>query len=78
LTLSSENPVSESAFKLNLYRYIAGANRASRLVVEECYKWGFQRKVFGKPLIEQPVIRNKLAQMTSLVEGVHAWWGCTG
>jgi alkylation response protein AidB-like acyl-CoA dehydrogenase len=61
-----------------LYRYIAGANRASRLVVEECYKWGFQRKVFGKPLIEQPVIRNKLAQMTSLVEGVHAWWGCTG
>lgn len=52
---------------------VAGANRASRLVVEECFKWGFQRKVFGKPLIEQPVIRNKLAQMTSLVEGVQAW-----
>lgn len=52
---------------------VAGANRASRLVVEECFKWGFQRKVFGKPLIEQPVIRNKLARMASLVEGVQAW-----
>jgi hypothetical protein len=26
--------------------------------------------VFGKPLIEQPVIRNKLAQITMLVEAV--------
>lgn len=27
-----------------------------------------QRKVFGKPLIEQPVIREKLAQMFAGVE----------
>ena len=52
---------------------VAGANRASRLVVEECYKWANQRVVFGNPLIAQPVIRNKLARITSLVEGVHAW-----
>lgn len=42
--------------------------RASRLVVEECFKWAMQRQVFGKPLISQPVIREKLAQMISRVE----------
>lgn len=52
---------------------VAGANRASRLVVEECFKWAHQREVFGKPLVEQPVIRAKLARIASLVEGVHAW-----
>ena len=30
---------------------------------EETFKWAMQRKVFGKPLIEQPVIREKLAQL---------------
>jgi alkylation response protein AidB-like acyl-CoA dehydrogenase len=52
---------------------VAGANRASRLVVEECFKWATQRLVFGKPLIEQPVIRQKLAKMVSQVEGVQTW-----
>lgn len=33
--------------------------RASRLVTEECIKWSNQRLVFGKKLIEQPVIRQK-------------------
>lgn len=33
--------------------------RSSRLVVEECMKWACQRKVFGAPLIAQPVIRAK-------------------
>jgi alkylation response protein AidB-like acyl-CoA dehydrogenase len=40
-----------------------GINKANRLVVEECFKWAMQRKVFGKPLISQPVIKNKLAHM---------------
>lgn len=26
-------------------------------IIEECFKWANQRKVFGKKLIEQPVIR---------------------
>lgn len=44
--------------------YIVGmVTRSMRLVVEECFKWAQQRLVFGKPLIEQPVIRNKLAHM---------------
>jgi alkylation response protein AidB-like acyl-CoA dehydrogenase len=33
--------------------------RSSRSVVEECLKWANQRKVFGKKLIEEPVIRQK-------------------
>ena len=33
--------------------------RQSRIAVEECLKWANQRLVFGKKLIEQPVIRQK-------------------
>ncbi|KAF8318489.1 acyl-CoA dehydrogenase NM domain-like protein [Clavulina sp. PMI_390] len=47
--------------------------RAQRLVTEDCFKWACQRKVFGKPLIEQAVIRSKLAQMISRAEAVQTW-----
>lgn len=47
--------------------------RAQRLVVEECMKWANQRKVFGKPLNSQPVIRAKLAAMISRVERSQSW-----
>lgn len=47
--------------------------RWSRTAVEECLKWSHQRLVFGKPLISQPVIRQKLAKMISLVEANQAW-----
>uniref|UniRef100_A0A0B7KIW9 Cytochrome b5 heme-binding domain-containing protein n=1 Tax=Bionectria ochroleuca TaxID=29856 RepID=A0A0B7KIW9_BIOOC len=46
---------------------------ASRKIVEECLKWANQRLVFGKRLIDQPVIRLKLAKMISLVEANQAW-----
>lgn len=45
----------------------------SRIVVEECLKWAHQRLVFGKRLIDQPVIRLKLAKMIALVESHQAW-----
>ncbi|OQO14355.1 hypothetical protein B0A48_01231 [Cryoendolithus antarcticus] len=45
----------------------------SRAVLEECLKWSHQRLVFGKPLISQPVIRQKLAKMIALVESHQAW-----
>jgi alkylation response protein AidB-like acyl-CoA dehydrogenase len=32
-----------------------------------------QRKVFNKPLIAQPVIRNKLAHMIAQVEACESW-----
>ncbi|KAF8071706.1 acyl-CoA dehydrogenase [Lyophyllum atratum] len=46
---------------------------AQRLIVEECMKWTTQRKVFGKPLNSQAVIRSKLASMISRVESAQAW-----
>lgn len=36
-------------------------------------KWANQRMVFGKPLISQAVIRQKLAKMIALVEATQAW-----
>lgn len=36
-----------------------GSIRVSRVIVEECLKWANQRLVFGKRLIDQPVIRQK-------------------
>ncbi|PWI66116.1 hypothetical protein PCL_05334 [Purpureocillium lilacinum] len=47
--------------------------RSCRTVVEECLKWANQRLVFGKRLIDQPVIRQKLAKMIALVEANQAW-----
>ncbi|KAJ4987334.1 acyl-CoA dehydrogenase domain-containing protein [Stagonosporopsis vannaccii] len=47
--------------------------RQSRTIVEECLKWCNQRIVFGKKLVEQPAIRQKLAEMISLVEANQAW-----
>ncbi len=52
---------------------IVGISRATRLIVEECFKWAHQRVVFGKPLIAQPVIREKLAYMVAQLESVHNW-----
>ncbi|KAG8932579.1 hypothetical protein FRC01_013209 [Tulasnella sp. 417] len=47
--------------------------RAQRLVVEECMKWCAQRKVFGKPLVSQAVVRAKLANMITRVESAQNW-----
>jgi alkylation response protein AidB-like acyl-CoA dehydrogenase len=52
---------------------LTGSSIACRLVIEECFKWANQRLVFGKRLIDQPVIRNKLAKMVASLEAVHAW-----
>jgi len=50
-----------------------GSARTQRTVVEECLKWAHQRKVFGKPLLQQAVIRSKLAGMIARVEAVQNW-----
>ncbi|KLO13475.1 acyl-CoA dehydrogenase NM domain-like protein [Schizopora paradoxa] len=49
------------------------STRSQRGIVEECMKWTTQRKVFGKPLINQPVVRAKLADMIARVESLQAW-----
>jgi alkylation response protein AidB-like acyl-CoA dehydrogenase len=45
----------------------------SRYVVEECFKWAQQRKVFGQALMKQSVIREKLGVMVAAVESVDAY-----
>jgi alkylation response protein AidB-like acyl-CoA dehydrogenase len=47
--------------------------RASRFACEETLLWVNQRKVFGKPLHSQPVVRQKLAFMLSEVEAAQNW-----
>jgi len=44
-----------------------------RGVVEESFKWVSQRKAFGKRLVDQPVVRQKLAHMVAELEAVHSW-----
>lgn len=50
-------------FNHERWSMVVGGTRAARMVTEECFKWANQRMVFGKKLIEQPVIRFKLADM---------------
>ncbi|KAI9488694.1 acyl-CoA dehydrogenase/oxidase [Zychaea mexicana] len=62
-----------SNFNHERFMLIAQPVAVSRNAVEECFKWAMQRKVFGKPLIDQPVIRNKLAKMIAGVESCQTW-----
>jgi alkylation response protein AidB-like acyl-CoA dehydrogenase/predicted heme/steroid binding protein len=55
-----------------LYLCMVGSAFA-RTAVAECYRWAMQRKAFGKRLIDQPVIRYKLAEMSAMVECLDAW-----
>lgn len=50
-----------------------GIVRNTRVVIEECMKWTHQRSVFGKPLVAQPVIRQKLARIIALNEACQNW-----
>ncbi|KAJ2984913.1 hypothetical protein HDV02_000865 [Globomyces sp. JEL0801] len=56
-------PVIMTNFNHERWAMIVCYLAACRLVIEECFKWANQREVFGKKLIGQPVIRNKLAHM---------------
>ncbi|CEI67223.1 hypothetical protein FVEN_g10943 [Fusarium venenatum] len=62
-----------SNFNHERWTMVCGSLRLSRSIVEECLKWANQRQVFGKSLIDQPVIRQKLAKMIALVEANQSW-----
>jgi alkylation response protein AidB-like acyl-CoA dehydrogenase len=51
----------------------AGVMGGIRKILEDCFLWTKQRQVFGKPLVEQPVIRNKLAQMIGAIESLEGY-----
>lgn len=50
-----------SNFNHERWMMVCAVTRWQRMVVEECLKWCNQRIVFGKRLIEQPVLRQKCA-----------------
>lgn len=49
---------------------VAGLCRAAAV---DALMWAQQRKIFGKKLIDQPVIRNKLAAVMSTIESLQAY-----
>jgi acyl-CoA dehydrogenase len=51
----------------------ASANGFSMVCFEEALGWARQRKVFGKPLIEQQVIRHKLVDMAMRINATQAY-----
>jgi acyl-CoA dehydrogenase len=51
----------------------AGCNGFSQVCLEEAISWARQRKVFGKPLIEQQVIRHKIVDMAMRVNATQAY-----
>ncbi|PWY68404.1 acyl-CoA dehydrogenase NM domain-like protein [Aspergillus heteromorphus CBS 117.55] len=62
-----------SNFNHERFMMVCSVVRMCTTVVEECLKWCNQRIVFGKKLVEQPVMRQKLARMISLCESNQAW-----
>ena len=66
-------PVIMANFNHERWFIVAGMVALSRKVLEECFKWSNQRVVFGKTLLQQPVIRAKLAGMVCQIESVQNW-----
>lgn len=50
-----------------------GTIAAMREITQEVFKWAVQRKVFGKSLISQMSIRQKLGLMIAKVEACQSW-----
>lgn len=51
----------------------AGVMGGIRMIFQECFQWCMQREVFGKKLITQPVIRNKLGRMIGGIEALEGY-----
>ncbi|KAJ7066020.1 acyl-CoA dehydrogenase/oxidase [Mycena amicta] len=62
-----------SNFNRERWNMAAATIASHRIIVEECLTWATQRKVFGKPLSTQAVVRSKLAAMITRVESAQAW-----
>lgn len=77
-----ENLIGEEnqGFKIVMFNFnherwgiVVGMLSKCRFILDECFKWSSQRIIFGKKLIEQPVIQQKLASMASRLEACYAW-----
>merc|ERR1719230_1034504 len=61
-------PIIMSNFNHERWMIVVVCLARARVCTEEVFKWAMQRKVFGQTLVEQPVIREKLAQNFGGVE----------
>ncbi|GKT45920.1 acyl-CoA dehydrogenase apdG [Colletotrichum spaethianum] len=50
-----------------------GVTRQARVALSSAFEYVLQREAFGKPLIEQPVVRHRLAKCGALLESQSAW-----
>ena len=50
-----------------------GATRQARVVLSSAFAYVLKREAFGKPLVEQPVVRHRLAKCGNLLESQWAW-----
>lgn len=50
-----------------------GAVRQARVAVSLAFEYVMKREAFGKLLMDQPVVRNRLAKVGALVESQWAW-----
>ena len=65
--------IANSNFNHERWVMCCSSARSQRAIVEQCLKWATQRKVFGKPLIQQAVVRAKLAAMIARTEAIQNW-----
>ncbi|KAL2194053.1 acyl-CoA dehydrogenase/oxidase [Corynascus similis CBS 632.67] len=50
-----------------------GATRQARVALAAAFEYVLKREAFGKPLVEQPVVRHRLAKAGALLESLTAW-----
>ncbi|RPA97617.1 acyl-CoA dehydrogenase NM domain-like protein [Choiromyces venosus 120613-1] len=50
-----------------------GVTRQARVAVSSALEYVLKREAFGKALIEQPVVRHRLAKVGAMVESMWAW-----
>lgn len=50
-----------------------GTTRTARVALSAAFEYVLKREAFGKPLIDQPVVRHRLAKAGALLESQAAW-----
>lgn len=50
-----------------------GTTRSARVALSAAFEYVLKREAFGKPLMDQPVVRHRLAKAGALLESQWAW-----
>jgi len=60
-------------FNHELLTTAIGVTRQARVAVSTALEYVLKREAFGKALVEQPVVRHRLAKVGAMVESMWAW-----